>query len=370
MGEVDVAVVGLGPAGRALASRCAARGLRVLAVDPRPDEPWRPTYGVWADELDGLPADVVRSRSTPVLRAVGEHRLDREYVVLDNAALQAALPLGGVEVRAERLDDAGVAALRDRASVVVDARGARPDGQTEGDPAPAQTAYGVVLPTEGASPALQGAEALLMDWRTDWSDGTPGGTPSFLYAVPLGDGTTLLEETCLAAAPGMPVDELWSRLTRRLAARGVDPTVLASPLAEEVVRIPMLGRGRPPVPGTLVVGVAGRGGHPVTGYSVAHALRRSVALADDLAAGRAPRSADPRGPRDVLHAAGLRALLRLDVEGTIALFEAYGRLPADQQRAFMAREGSPALVARAMTAMFRGVPGPGRRALVRATLGR
>ena len=39
----DVAVVGLGPAGRALASRCAARGLSVLAVDPRPEAVWAPT---------------------------------------------------------------------------------------------------------------------------------------------------------------------------------------------------------------------------------------------------------------------------------------------------------------------------------------
>ncbi len=55
-GRVDVAVVGLGPAGRSLASACAARGLRVVAVDPRPDAVWTPTYGVWEDELAGLPA--------------------------------------------------------------------------------------------------------------------------------------------------------------------------------------------------------------------------------------------------------------------------------------------------------------------------
>ena len=47
---VDVAVVGLGPAGRALASRLVARGASVLAVDPRPEAVWSPTYGVWAED--------------------------------------------------------------------------------------------------------------------------------------------------------------------------------------------------------------------------------------------------------------------------------------------------------------------------------
>lgn len=363
----DVAVVGLGPAGRSLASRCAALGLSVLAIDPRPDAPWAPTYGVWADELGDLPATVVRSRSVPVVRAVHEHSLDREYVVLDNAGLRDALPLDDVDVRADRLDDSQVAALRDVARLVVDARGARPDGPLEDDPAPMQTAHGIVVPSEVAAPALGGAESVLMDWR---SGGTaPTWTPSFLYAVPLGDGTTLLEETCLAAAPALPVEELRERLGRRLTALSVDPAAVADPVRRELVRIPMLGRERPPVPGTLAIGVAGRGGHPVTGYSVAHSLARSSRLAQTIAAGRVPRAADPRRPVDALRAAGLRALLRLDAGGTTALFEAFGRLPRAQQRAFMSRDASPVTVARAMAAMFGSMPMSGRVALTRATVG-
>jgi lycopene beta-cyclase len=368
-GAVDVAVVGLGPAGRSLASACAARGLRVLAVDPRPDAVWSPTYGVWEDELVGLPASVVRSRlASPEVRAMEVHRLPRPYVVLDNTALQAALPLDGVDVRRDRLDDAAVAALAGSARVVVDARGARPAGLDPRDPAPAQTAFGVVLPDDVAGPALQGAEALLMDWRTDWADGAPAGPPSFLYAIGLGDGTTLLEETCLAAAPPLPVEELKARLRRRLAARGVDPSAVDRPLHREVVHIPMRGRGVPPVPGTLAHGVAGRGGHVVTGYSVAHALRRSRTLADELAAGRVPRRVDAVEPVDALREAGLRAVLRLDVDGTLALFDGFGRLPAHLQRAYMARDGSLPDVAAAMWAMFRQMPWAGRRELARATL--
>ena len=373
-GRVDVAVVGLGPAGRTLAARCAALGLDVLAVDPRPDAVWTPTYGVWEDELVGLPTDVARARWTaPEVRAGSEHRLARTYLVLDNARVQEALPLTGVEVRPDRLDDTGVMALRSAARVVVDARGARPAGRVPDDPEPAQTAFGIVVPAESAAPALQGAEALLMDWRTDWApDGVapPGATPSFLYAIGLGDGTMLLEETCLAAAPGMPIEELRHRLRRRLRARGVDPAAVESPLDREVVRIPMRGRGQPPVPGTLALGTAGGGGHLVTGYSVAHALSRGRSLAEEIARGSVPDEVDPVRPVDALREAGLRALLRLDVDGTLALFDGFGRLPAHRQRAFMSRDAGPSAVAGAMWSMFADMPWSGRRELARATLGR
>src|SRR5690606_7150386 len=211
-------VGGRGPGGRVRARRGDGRGGPRCAVDPRPKAVWPPSYGIWVDELGSLPETVVRARAAnPELRAEGVHPLERGYAVLDNAALQAALPLDGVEVRTARLDDREVAALRREKRVVVDARGARPEGLSADDPAPMQTAYGIVVPEEEARPALQGAEALLMDWRTDWSqESEPTQTPTFLYAIPLGGGQVLLEETCLAAAPALPVEELKVRLRRRL----------------------------------------------------------------------------------------------------------------------------------------------------------
>lgn len=367
----DVAVVGLGPAGRSLASRCVAHGLSVLVVDPLPEAVWSPTYGIWGDELGGLPASVVRWRvQDPEIRVHGFYRLRRDYVVLDNAALQSALPLGSATVRRGRLTDEQVAALRAEARVVVDARGARPAGRVSDDPAPAQTAFGIVVPAAAAEPALQGAEALLMDWRTDWSqEPSPAAPPTFLYAVALGPDQVLLEETCLAAAPGLPVEELKVRLRRRLLARGVEEAVLEAPLAREIVRIPMRGRGEPSLPGVLAVGTAGRGGHLVTGYSVAHSLASADGLARAIASGHPPSEADPRSAADTLREAGLRALLRLDTGGTLALFEAFGALPAQQQRDFMSRDPAPAGLARAMWGMFSGMPVGAKRELVRATLG-
>lgn len=367
----DVAIVGLGPAGRALASHCVDRGLDVLAVDPRPDAVWRPTYGVWEDELSHLPTAVVRHRvAQPELRSRGRHRLDRAYVVLDNAELQRTLPLEGATVERARLTDVEMTGLRGRARVVVDARGARPAGHVPDDPAAAQTAYGVVVPSEVAVPALDGAEALLMDWRTDWSPHpSPGGVPTFLYAIPLGPQEVLLEETCLAAAPGMPVAQLRDRLQHRLRARGVAMDALDEPRSREVVRIPMRGRDAPAPEGTVALGVAGRGGHPVTGYSVASSLARARTLAAQLAAGERPHQVDVAGPADVVRELGLRALLRLDTDGTLELFEAFGRLGPHRQRAFMSRtSGAPELLG-AMWQMFSAMPGHGRVELVRATFG-
>lgn len=396
----DAAVVGLGPAGRALAHHCAAAGLRVLALDPAPDAPWRPTYGVWADEIDDLPGHVARSRTDgPVIVARGAHPLPRTYVVLDNAALQRHLHLDGVDIRARRLTDDDVSALAAHVPVVVDARGARPsgDGGSLGadrrgvevtDAAPAQTAYGVVVPEAAAAPALDGHPALLMDWRTDWrSDSTGGarraagadaagadggpaaGVPTFLYAVPLGAGRVLLEETALAAAPAVDLPELRRRLRTRLLRRGVDPAAVDHPLATEHVVIPMRGRDAPPPAGTIAVGVGGRGGNIVTGYSVAHSLRTAPALAATLAAGGEPRPPTAPAGAQALREAGLRALLRLSVDGTLDLFDAFGRLPADSQRAFLSRSAGPGPLLGSMWRMFATMPPRGKADLVRATLG-
>lgn len=368
---VDVAVVGLGPAGRALASRCAAHGLSVLAVDPRPEAVWTPTYGLWVDELGDLPGTVVRARAeNPELRAAGVHPLRRGYAVLDNAALQAALPLDGVEVRTGRLDDREVAALRDEARVVVDARGARPEGLPPDDPAPMQTAYGIVVSEQDAQPALQGAEALLMDWRTDWSpESEPTQTPTFLYVIPLGGGQMLLEETCLAAAPGLPVEELKVRLRRRLLARGVEPGVVERPLGREIVRFPMRGRDRPPPEGVLAVGTAGRGGHRVTGYSVAHSVRRADEVARALAAGETLTEVDPMDTSERIREVGLRALLRLNTRGTLELFEAFGALPRERQRDFLSRDAGISGLVGAMWGMFAHLPAAAKVELARASLG-
>lgn len=107
----------------------------------------------------------------------------------------------------------------------------------------------------------------------------------------------------------------------------------------------------------------------MTGYSVAHSLTRADDLALAIASGDPPAEVDRRSAGDGLREAGLRALLRLDTPGTLALFEAFGALPPDQQRDFMWRDAHPTGLARAMWGMFARMPVRAKRELVQATLG-
>jgi hypothetical protein len=59
--------------------------------------------------------------------------------------------------------------------------------------------------------------------------GTAGEAPSFLYAMPLDDGTVFLEETCLVARPTLPFSALKRRLERRCAAMGIEIEEVQAP---------------------------------------------------------------------------------------------------------------------------------------------
>ncbi len=362
----DLAVVGLGPAGRALAHRAATAGLGVVAVDPAPGRPWTPTYGAWADELPTwLGADVVAARvPAPTVWTRRATTLARPYVVLDNAALRTRLDLDAVRAvtgRAHRvtgrtvtLDD-GTAI---RAGAVVDARGLRCDAALA-----EQTAYGLVLPRETVEPALGGADALFMDWRRD--NGTaPLDPPSFLYAVPVAADRVLVEETCLVGRPALPLPVLRGRLHARLAARGVPVPVDAQ---VERVRFPV--QAPPPSPGALAFGARGGLTHPASGYAVAASLSTVDLVVEALVTGRDPRKALwPSRVRAVraLRGIGLRALLTLPPDRVGDFFDDFFALPPAAQRAFLSDRADPVAVASAMGTLFRRAPAPVRRVLVGA----
>ncbi|SDE62464.1 lycopene cyclase family protein [Rhodococcus tukisamuensis] len=367
--RADLAVVGLGPAGRALAHRAAAAGLDVVAVDPRPARPWTPTYAAWLDELPAwLGPSVVRARvDRPRVWARREHTLDRPYCVLDNEALRAALDLGGTRVLAGTAATvtAHAVTLRDgtevRATRVLDARGLHP-----GPALAEQTAYGVVVDAAAAAPALGGGPAWFMDWRPD-NGAAADAPPSFLYAVPLGTDRVLLEETCLVGRPGLSLGVLRGRLETRLRSRGVEPPVDA---VQERVRFPVQAP-RPGRPGQGAPGFGARGGlvHPGTGYSVAASLGAADVVARAVAEGRDPDAALwPARARAVraLREVGLRSLLRLEPEATAGFFEAFFALDPGRQHAYLSGRDDPLAVAGAMWALFRRAPGPVRRTLVRS----
>lgn len=351
----DLVVCGLGPAGRALAHRGAARGLTVTVVDPAPGRRWTATYAAWADELpDWLtPEAVAATVPRPTAWGTRAHRVDRPYVVLDTGRLQTSLDLSGAHVVSDRAVDIAPerVTLASGATItggrVVDARGlSRSPARAE------QTAYGVIVDAQRCG----GLDPLFMDWRPD--NGAAAHAPrSFLYAVPLDDERMLLEETCLAGRPALTGAQLRTRLHHRLRARGIRLTG-AEPV--EHVRFPVQG-GRP---GPHRFGAAGGFLHPATGYSVGAVL----ACADAVAAG-----ADvwPPGARVVyqLRTAGLRALLALPPGDIPLFFDTFFTLPPATQRAYLSGRTDLGGTVAAMSSLFRALPGPLRLRVAAATLG-
>lgn len=305
----DVQIVGGGPAGRALARACAQEGLHTALVDRRPHRVWTATYGAWADELP--PNTPVKATST-VVRAYAreEHLIPRTYVVLDNARLH------------ELPQEVTVLDRPTEARVSVNATGAR-KGRAE------QTAVGVVIDSDST-------ETTLMDWRS-------GDT--FLYTVPLGGNKVLVEETCLARRPGMPLAELRARLHARL-----EPAE-----AEERVRFPL---DAPRAPG-LSFGAAAGSIHPATGYSVATSLALAPKVAAAIKAKDDPRHVIWSRKARVVHALrrrGLEALLRMDAEQTRDFFELFFGLPVELQRAYLSGREDVRGTSAAMAELFRAAP--------------
>ncbi|WP_039796897.1 lycopene cyclase family protein [Nocardia araoensis] len=348
-GNIDVCVVGLGPAGRALAHRAEQAGLRVTAVDRRPDRLWSPTYACWVDELpEWLPDTVI---ATTVLKPAAWtrvlHHIDRPYCVLSKPGLRAALPLDDATVitgRAVRVEPHRVE-LADRtvitASKVFDARGPAATGRRR-----TASAYGVFVGADTAAPMIAGGDGLLMDWR-EGNRAVPDSPPSFLYAMPVGDGTVIFEETSLGLLGGMPQHELRRRLLNRLAAHGIR---LTGTEQHEAAHYPL--DQRPPKKGLAqIIPYGSRGGmmNPSTGYSVADSLARADTAVTALLQGDDPIARLwPSRARLVhwLRMRGLRGLGRLTSKQSIAAFDSFFTASPRGQRAVLStRDDYPAMCA-------------------------
>ena len=379
--RMDVLIVGAGPAGTALAGECARLGLDTGLLDPAPDRPWTATYGMWSRELPAdLPASVVAARAAGRAIARTEHQLGWEYAVLNVPALQTHLTnrLGAVRMhrgRAVASPTPGVVALSDgselHAAVVVDAGGQRRplDPATPPSTAAAQTAYGVIVDVDAATTLAAPGEALFMDWRADHGE---AGWPTFLYAIPLGGGQVLLEETSLARRPGLPMSVLRRRLYARLAHHGIRPPESA---ATERVWFPV-DQARHLDDGTVGFGAAAPLIHPATGYSLAASLHLAPVVAATLAAHL------PSGPDAALAAArkvvwprsaqvvhrfrriGLEALLRMSPDDVPGFFEEFFALPDAHRWTYLNARDDIRGIMSAMNCLFRQSSGPLRRHLV------
>lgn len=387
--RADVVVVGNGPAGLAAAAACAEDGLDVTVLAEEHDRRWPQTLAAWADEVEGLVGpDSLADRWPDVCVHLGERRprrLQRAYARFDNDHLQDALSARAHRAGARRATGRAVGAEHDAEGsvvvtdagallacrVAVDASGHTPAllARPRGRPPAVQTAFGIV--GRFSHVPFPSETVLLMDYRDPPGaddTGPPDPMPTFLYGMALDDGCHLLEETSLAARPGLAFDVLEARLHRRLKALGVR---VEQRVGVERVRIPMGG----PLPARdqRVVGFGAAAGmvHPATGYQVGAALSRASCLAAALTraidrpratpAALAGAGWDAVWPSDLvrqraLHALGLESLLRLEPEATRSFFRAFFDLPDRRWGAFLSGERSAAALAATMLALFARVP--------------
>ncbi|CAN5710808.1 lycopene cyclase family protein [soil metagenome] len=399
-GSFDILVLGKGPAGVAAAAELAARGLRVGVLGPGAALHWPAQYGAWSGELEALgrpelaehhwPETVVGLGGTRKVLLHGYVRVDRARLAreleercaargvmwLDGRAAGAAHHSRGSTVRCA--DGREIAAR-----VVVDASGHRPVLVRRAS-APAQgfqTAVGLTFEVEDTS--LDPRQAILMDW--DDAHLPPGervaSPPTFLYAMPLGEGRVFAEETVLVGRPAVPYELLERRLRLRLEALGMRPGRI---LEREECFIPM--GGALPDLGQRVVGFGGAGGmvHPATGYLLTRVLADAPLLAEALAEALGAPGAEPhsaaraaweaiwpadRRRRRELYCFGMEALLRLDTPAVHAFFESFFSLPDAEWQGYLNDRLTAAQLAAVMGRLFARAPGGIRRILLRTGAG-
>lgn len=374
--DVDVAVIGDGPAGLALAAACAQAGLAVAVVGD--GRPWTATYGVWRDDVADLPQQCFAHIAPSVVVHTPARRVvARPYGVLDNVALRTHLS-AGVEIVGARASGVQHFAWGSRilgpgpavdAKLVVDAAGWRAVARAAlTSPVAGQSAFGIVVdcPPAGFDPDA----VTLIDLRP-----VPGASrpPTFAYVVPVAGGW-MVEETVLAARPIVDPTPLRDRLVARLGASG--ESLVAAATRTETVMIPMGGRlpeRRAPV---VRFGAAAGYVHPATGYSVAASLRAAprVAAAIASATGDGPTDAaavwDAVWPRPLrvtrrLHDYGLEVLLGLGPSELAQFFDAFfGDLPMHRWAGYLRIDTPPAEVSATMARLFARVPAPVRRRLL------
>ncbi|HEY5957752.1 MAG TPA: lycopene cyclase family protein [Polyangiaceae bacterium] len=382
----DVAVMGAGPAGLALAAHCAQRGLDTVLVAPHPEAPWRQSYGAFAVAIDGVQipkfevASATISRYRPLVAVADEppQSLDATYVRFDTHRLQFglldAVKALGVRLIDDTIDDLAPSAAatclsgpksRLLAKRVFDATGSdsRFSRRTRKQPLGYQSAYGRWLVVDSLPCAAD--EMWLMDYR----DIGVAAPPSFLYAVPESEHLLFAQETVLAARTPVPMRELAQRLEARVQRLGLR---IRECRGEEHCVIP-LGVGLPldqgmPIPFGAAAGFV----NPVSGYQLGHALRvaervaTAVTRAADAPALHAVVWRASERHAFLLYHAALDQMLRIEAREFGAFISSFFALETPVWLRFMTGEQSPADVIATLWKLFARAPAALRLDLVRA----
>lgn len=358
--EFDVIIIGTGPAGLRLAEQVSKYGIKVCCVDPSPLSMWPNNYGVWVDEFEKLGLEDCLDHKWPVSCVhISDHKtkyLDRPYGRVSRKKLKLKLLNSCVEnrvkfykakvlkVKHEEFESSIVCddGRKISGSLIVDASGYASDFIEYDKPRNHgyQVAHGILAEVDNHPFDLD--KMMLMDWRDSHLGNEPylrvknTKEPTFLYAMPFDRNLVFLEETSLVSRPMLSYMEVKRRMVARLRHLGIK---VRSVLEEEKCVITM-GGPLPRIPQN-VMAIGGTSGivHPSSGYMVARSMALAPVLAEaiveSLGSTRMIRGSqlyhrvwnglwpsDRRRVREC-YCFGMETLLKLDLEGTRRLFDAF-----------------------------------------------
>ncbi|KAG6769951.1 hypothetical protein POTOM_025618 [Populus tomentosa] len=383
-GELDLVVVGCGPAGLALAAESAKLGLSVGLIGP--DLPFTNNYGVWEDEFKDLGLDgciehvwrdtiVYLNDNDPILIGRAYGRVSR--YLLHEELLRRCVESGVsyLSSKVERITEAtdGHSLVACEHGIVVPCRlatvasgaasGKLLQYEVGGPRVSVQTAYGVEVEVENNpyDPSLM----VFMDYRDYIKQKVQcleAEYPTFLYAMPMSSTRVFFEETCLASKDAMPFDLLKKKLLSRLEAMGI--RVLKT-YEEEWSYIPVGGSLPNTEQKNLAFGAAASMVHPATGYSVVRSLSEAPNYASVIAnilnqdhskgkpilerryANISMQAWNTLWPLErkrqrAFFLFGLALILQLDIEGIRIFFHTFFRLPSWMWQGFLSSSLSSA----------------------------
>lgn len=359
---VDLAIVGGGPAGLAVAQQVSEAGLSVCSIDPSPKLIWPNNYGVWVDEFEAMDLldclDTTWSGAVVYIDEGVKKDLSRPYGRVNRKQLKSKMLqkciTNGVKFHQSKVtnvvhEEANSTVVcsdgvKIQASVVLDATGfSRCLVQYDKPYNPGyQVAYGIIAEVDGHPFDVD--KMVFMDWRDKHLDSYPelkernSKIPTFLYAMPFSSNRIFLEETSLVARPGLRMEDIQERMVARLKHLGINVKRIEE---DERCVIPM--GGPLPVLPQRVVGIGGTAGmvHPSTGYMVARTLAAAPIVANAIVRYLGSTSSNSlRGDqlsaevwRDLwpierrrqreFFCFGMDILLKLDLEATRRFFDAF-----------------------------------------------
>jgi len=300
---LDIIILGSGPAALCLAAELAKQDLNIKCISTKsPHDKWSNTYGIWASELEELGLESLLSHRWSATVSFFGNGVDKngnlptnhqyDYGLIDREAFQDALlkkcrditwvndkatEINTIDKTSQVVCESG---LKLNSRLVIDASGhkskfiERPFSERVAQ----QAAYGIV--GKFSSPPVQKDQFVLMDYRSDHLNKRElSESPSFLYAMDLGNDIFFVEETSLASFPALSFNYLKNRLINRLKKRGI---TIETILHEENCLFPM---NLPlPVRKQSILGFGGAASmvHPASGYMVGSLLRRAPMLARQL----------------------------------------------------------------------------------------